>query len=72
MALELAFQLITGIPNREGDLPLVEGLELLSRHEPEKWIVQLLNSPLDDDPAAGCCSPQARVLASTRSHSWRN
>lgn len=54
MDLEFAFQLVTGILNREVDLPLVEGLELLSCHEPEKWIVRLLNSPLADDPAAGC------------------
>jgi len=43
VALEFVHQLVSDIVNRELDIPLSTSLELLARHEPESWIVKLLN-----------------------------
>lgn len=42
VALEFTFQLVTDILNREVDIPLADGLNLLARHEPDNWIIKLL------------------------------
>lgn len=42
VALEFVHQLVRDIFNREVDLPLREGLDLLDRHEPGNWVVRLL------------------------------
>lgn len=44
VALEFSFQLVTDIINREVEIPLVEGLNLLARHEPDNWVVKLLRT----------------------------
>lgn len=45
VSLEFVHQLVSDILNRELDLPLPEGLELLARHEPQNWVVKLLHPP---------------------------
>jgi hypothetical protein len=45
VALEFAHQLVSDVVNRELDLPLTAGLELLARHEPDSWVVKLLSMP---------------------------
>lgn len=44
VALEFSFQLVTDILNREIDIPLMDGLNLLARYEPDNWIVRLLRA----------------------------
>lgn len=44
VALEFSFQLVTDILNREVDIPLADGLNLLARHEPDNWVIKLLRS----------------------------
>ena len=41
--LEFVHQLVSDILNRELDLPLREGLDLLARHEPSNWVVKLMH-----------------------------
>jgi Cdc6-like AAA superfamily ATPase len=43
VALEFVHQLVSNILNRELDLPLRKGLDLLARHEPGNWVVKLLH-----------------------------
>ncbi len=43
VALEYVHQLVSDIINRELDLPLPAGLELLARHDPDNWLVKLLH-----------------------------
>ena len=43
VALEYVHQLVSDIINRELDLPLPAGLELLARHDPDNWVVKLLH-----------------------------
>jgi hypothetical protein len=43
VALEFVHQLVSDILNRELDLPLQDGLDLLARHEPQNWVVKLLH-----------------------------
>ncbi|MFM7675336.1 MAG: exonuclease domain-containing protein [Synechococcus sp.] len=43
VGLEFVHQLVSDIVNRELDLPLPAGLELLARHEPDNWVVKLLH-----------------------------
>ena len=42
VAMEYVHQLVSDIVNRELDLPLPAGLELLARHDPDNWVVKLL------------------------------
>jgi hypothetical protein len=42
--LEYSFQLVTDILNREIDIPLTDGLNLLARYEPDNWIIRLLRA----------------------------
>lgn len=44
VALEFTFQLVTDILNREVEIPLADGLDLLARHEPDNWILKLMRS----------------------------
>ncbi|MEA5416006.1 3'-5' exonuclease [Synechococcus sp. BA-132 BA5] len=43
VALEYVHQLVSDIVNRELDLPLPAGLELLASHDPDNWVVKLLH-----------------------------
>ncbi|TGH19201.1 MAG: hypothetical protein ERJ68_08515 [Aphanocapsa feldmannii 277cI] len=46
VALEFVHQMVSDIINRELDLPLRDGLQILASHEPRNWIVKLLHPPL--------------------------
>jgi hypothetical protein len=40
--LEFTFQLVADILNREVEMQLTHGLQLLARHEPNNWVTKLL------------------------------
>ena len=46
VALEFVHQMVNDIINRELDLPLRHGLQILASHEPRNWVVMLLHPSL--------------------------
>ncbi len=53
VGLEFAHQLVSDIVNRELDLSLPAGLELLARHGRDNWVVKLLHPAWAPPPGSG-------------------